>query len=55
MTIDASWYDKRTQVLHVSCQTVPRAIVLTRPDRRGRDVYTARSYRYERCDGRRRG
>lgn len=48
MTIDASWYDERTKTLHIACQAVPRAIVVTRPAKRGRDVYVSRSYRYVR-------
>ena len=46
VAVDASYYDQRTGTLHLVCPVVPAEVVVTRPDKRDRKVYTARVYRF---------
>lgn len=46
MTVEANYYDWKTNTLHVVCPVIPKEVRVTQPDKRGRDVYTARVYRF---------
>ena len=46
MTVEASWYDERTGTLHVACPVLPSEVVVTLPDSRKRQAYTAREHRF---------
>lgn len=42
----ASYYNQRTNVLHVQCPVLPRRVDVTLPDMRGRKVYRAMTHKY---------